>query len=107
MKKKILILLLLCFLLVGCGKRVESGTDVSSKSDTDGTSGNLICSRVGNISGNASTVLSYDIKYRNGYITTLHSIEKVQSTDSAILDQYEAAYSGRAGECRKYLFGKV
>ena len=94
MKKSslVFIILLSVFLLTGCTEKTESGTKVSSSTDTTNSRGTLTCTRSG-IGLNSSEVdLNYEVKYNAGYVTNVHSIEKVTSTDSSTLDQYEEAY---------------
>lgn len=80
----IIILLLIPVLITGCGK---SNTEVSLYNGK----GMLKCSREGTLDGGTAK-FSYEVSYKNGYITKLHSIEKVSSDDNSILDTYENAY---------------
>lgn len=83
-KKLITILILfISFFVVGCKKN-------NTISLYDGV-GKLSCSREGSLDG-GSVSFNYDIDYKNGYITRLHSTEKVTSEDNSILDTYEEAY---------------
>ena len=50
------------------------------------------CTRSGNIDNNSSTDLSYEIYYTDGVLNKIESIEKVISTSSSTLDEYENAY---------------
>ncbi len=80
----IIILLLIPVLITGCGK---SSTEVSLYNGK----GMLKCSREGTLDGGTAK-FSYEVSYKNGYITKLHSIEAVSSDDNSILDTYENAY---------------
>ena len=53
--------------------------------------GKKICSRKGEVT-NGTSEMNYEIYYEDDYVTILHSIEKVTSDDSNILDTYEEAY---------------
>ncbi len=89
---KIFILFLaIIFLLTGCSEKIESGTEVTSKTDTKNSTGSLICTRKATAT-NAEINLDYEVDYKSGYITKLHSTEKIISSDSTILDTYEKAY---------------
>lgn len=95
-KNKILFLILLClFFITGCNEevKIESGTVVNAKTDTSNATGTLLCTRSGTGLSNSKAELSYVINYKKGYLSRVHSIEKVISDDSNILDQYEEAYN--------------
>lgn len=79
----ILILLLIPVLITGCGK--------DSKVTLYSGKGTLKCSREGVLDGGTAK-FSYEINYKDGYITQLHSKEEITSDDNSILDTYENAY---------------
>lgn len=81
MKKMILssLVILLVFLVTGCYGTVDSADGVKK------------CSRKGEVT-NGSTEMNYEVYYEGKYITILHSVEKVTSEDSSLLDTYEEAY---------------
>lgn len=89
MKRMIKILLsslLLVLLVTGC--KDDSISIEKQKADSEGVKH---CTRVGDLSGGTAT-MSYDIYYKGKYVTVLHSIETVVSTNNSILDSYEKAY---------------
>lgn len=97
MKKisKIFFLLIISlFFLTGCNEetKFESGTSVDKDSETSNATGTLLCARGGKGLNNSTAELSYEVNYEKGYLTKVHSIEKVTSEDSSVLDQYEDAY---------------
>lgn len=92
MKKKILLIPVIAILLTGCTSKTASGEKISTETDTSSLKGTLVCSRNGTGLEGASVGLDYEIEYKNGYIIKLSSEEKVSSTSSEILDQYEEAY---------------
>ena len=91
-KNKLLLLILLLLLVTGCTTKTESGTEINSKSDTSKSKGTLLCTRSGTAQGNAEVSLNYEVRYKKGYVLSVHSEEKIISNDSSILDQYEDAY---------------
>lgn len=80
----IIILLLTAVLITGCGKRNTKVSLYSGK-------GMLKCSRDGVLDGGTAK-FSYEVSYKDGYVTKLHSIEEITSDDSNIIDTYEDAY---------------
>lgn len=95
LNKIIIVLIISLFCLTGCSEEVkfESGTTVDKNSDTNNATGTLLCSRGGKGLGDSTAELSYVVNYKKGYLTKVHSIEKVISDDASILDQYEDAYN--------------
>lgn len=102
MKKISLIALCLILLLVtGCSSdKEESSTveDLTSSSkkanssiDSNG-SGKLMCTRDASAGEGIEVDLNYEIEYESGYIQVLHSNEKITSSNSESLDEYEEAY---------------
>ena len=81
----IIILLLIPVLITGCGKSNQKVSLYSGK-------GMLKCSREGTLDGGTAQ-FSYELSYKDGYVTTLHSIEEITSEDNNILDTYEEAYN--------------
>lgn len=87
--KKIIILIIIVMtsaFLIGCSKK-ESNTTIK----TDNKIVHEHCSRNGTLD-NGSAELNYDIYYTGDVLNKVEAIEKVISSDSSILDQYEAAY---------------
>lgn len=74
------LLLMITFLLSGCVTGNVASAD-----------GKKICSRKGEVT-NGTSVMNYEIYYEEDYVTILHSVEKVTSEDSSVLDTYEEAY---------------
>ncbi len=92
-KTKLFIVLgLSILLLTGCTEKTESGTKVDSDSDMTNNNGTLVCTRTANGMNNSTVELNYEVSYKAGYITILHSNEKLVSDDKATLDTYEEAY---------------
>ena len=102
MKKISLIVFCLILLLVtGCSSDKEesstledltsSSKEANSSIDSSG-SGKLMCTRDASAGEGIEVDLNYEIEYENGYIQVLHSNEKITSSDSESLDEYEAAY---------------
>lgn len=95
MRKKlfnITLLLLLVITITGCTKKTESGTTINSESDMSDKKGVLTCTREATGLNNSAVELSYEVNYKNGYITKLHSIEKVTSSNEEVLETYRSAY---------------
>ena len=101
---KIFMILVLSSLLIfisGCGKeknvRTESSNDttkvtiVEDNFDKNG-SGTLKCTTEAYAQDGVDVDLSYTVIYENGNILSLHSISKITSSDSKVLDDYEKAY---------------
>ena len=98
----ILVILISCFLLCGCGKQESSGlegsisnpkkeTIVSSGFDEKG-SGTLQCSTDTVESDDMEVDLSYTITYERGNILKLRSVSKISSDDNTIVENYYNAY---------------
>ncbi|MBR6948859.1 MAG: DUF1307 domain-containing protein [Bacilli bacterium] len=107
MKKiiKSIILVISVLLLTACGTEdMEKGITVSSKTDTSNKNGTLLCSRSAEAQNNAKASFIYEIDYKNGYITKLHSKEEITSSSDEVLDTYEEAYRNifKAYEDLKY-----
>lgn len=92
---KILFILIICLLIMtGCSEEIsfDSGEKVEAKTDTTNATGMLLCSRSGKGLNNSTAELSYEVSYKKGYLTKVHSIETLISEDPATLDKYEEAY---------------
>lgn len=83
---KLILVFVLTIFITGCGEsdRVVLEPDYQGE-------GTLNCTREGELEG-GSVNFRYEVDYRDGYITKLHSIEKVNSSDKELLDTYEDAY---------------
>lgn len=94
MKKpfSLLILLLVAVLVTGCSEKTESGTTVNSDSDMTNKKGMLACTREATGIKDSEVKLSYEVSYKDGYITTLHSMEQVTSKDEETRNTYKTAY---------------
>lgn len=94
LSKILFTLIITLFFITGCGEeiKIESGTKVDKNTDTANATGTLLCSRGGKGLGDSTADLSYEVNYKKGYLEKVHSIEKISSEDSSILDQYEDAY---------------
>lgn len=95
MKKTNKILLIFLFSLIilsGCTKQNESGSTVDSKTDLSDKKGTLICTRSASAPNNTTVDLKYEVSYKAGNVTNLHSTEKIVSNDEETLDSYEVAY---------------
>ena len=98
-----IILLLLSFLLVGCGKKNDvevvntSNTkttyseDPSSNINVNG-SGTLECEREANAIDGLKANFRMVVTYKNGNIIVLHTIDTVTGDDQDALTEYEDAY---------------
>ena len=89
MKKGLVIVLISLLFLAGCEENnvVEiDGEKVNTKEMV-----HEHCSRQGTLEG-GEVSLNYDIYYTGEILNIVRSIEKVSSTDSSILDDYEQAY---------------
>ena len=100
MKKivSLFIILILSLLITGCGNEEEvEKTPVVNKDsilnhiDKVG-SGKLKCSREAYASTGVDVDLTNEIEYKEGYITLLHSVDKITSDNQESLDLYEDAY---------------
>lgn len=85
MKKTWFILFISAFLLVGCGKQSNSIKKQDSKMVHE------YCVRTGTLEG-AEVELHYDIYYTGEKLNFVFSEEKVISSNSQLLDEYEKAY---------------
>ena len=96
MKKKIknsLLLIVSILFLTACGSvDMEKGITVTSKTDTSNKNGTLLCSRSAEALDNSTASFIYEVDYKSGYITKLHSKEEITSSSDEILDTYEEAY---------------
>lgn len=102
----LLLILLCCLFVTGCGKTEEETTyneedavvfrdSILDDIDASG-SGKLYCTRAAFASDGIDVELTYELEYKEGNVTLLHSNEKVMSEDSDSLDEYEDAYRGIA-----------
>lgn len=94
MRKKLfsILLILLVIFITGCTKKTESGLTVNSETDMTEKRGVLACTREATGMNNAAVELNYEVSYKNGYVTKLHSIEKVTSSSEEVLETYRSAY---------------
>lgn len=96
------VILMSCFLVTGCGSEEEESTyseenAVVSKDSIlddidDSGSGRLYCTRDAFASEGIDVELTYELEYKDGNVTLLHSNEMIMSEDSDSLDEYETAY---------------
>ena len=90
--KKIISLFVVIFGVVlfvtGCDDETNNNTNVKASSDES----TLKCSRTAAGMNNATASLEYTIYYKGDYVTKTVSIERVESDDSSVLDQYEESY---------------
>ena len=103
MKKIIIslvVVLLFSFVFVtGCESNKEEKTDTTADSsgkiedvdDLNSKSGTLLCTRNAVVDGGEGE-FNYTIKYKNGILLNISSLEKVKSDDSSVLQEYEDAY---------------
>ena len=95
-------LLIICFLLSGCGSEEVTKPDVTGTTtvvkeivsedfNRNGT-GKLKCSQEAVAEDGIDVDLSYLVTYKNGNILELVSIQKVISQSNSSLDLYESAY---------------
>ena len=93
MRKKLfsILLILLVICITGCTKKTESGLTVNSETDMTEKRGVLACTREATGMNNAAVELNYEVSYKNGYVTKLHSIEKVTSSSEEVLETYRSA----------------
>jgi len=77
---KIIVVIFLLCLVTACSSNIQK-------------SGVVLCERSGEISNSdATTKLNYEVYYTGIYVTKIHSIEKIYSTDKNLLDTYQNAY---------------
>lgn len=102
-KSKWLILIFSCILIMTGCENGEAASSVNGTSDTTvirsnnddintSGSGKLSCTREAFAGDDVDVDLSYELEYMNGYVQTLHSVEKIVSSSSDSLDEYEEAY---------------
>lgn len=97
MKKqsKIIIILILLMITVGCTKKTADDTIKETNKDIIKETKDMIvlnCSREATAGANVDVDLKYKIYYTGLYISILHSVEKVTSENTTTLDEYEVAY---------------
>ena len=107
MKKKkiqiisLLSILLFCCFVTGCGNNDENIVNEQSPVTTKNTilddidvsgSGKLFCTRDAFGREGMDVELTYELEYKNGFVSILHANEKVISNNSSDLDEYENAY---------------
>ena len=100
--KIIIILFVLCFLLVGCGKKDVDIVNTSNKkgklSDNPSSninvngSGTLEFVRSANVSEGIDASFRIVVTYKNGNMKVLHSIDTIKSDNQDTLTEYENAY---------------
>jgi len=73
-------------------KEEVDNNNVKSTKDLESRKGELSCSREATAGDGITPAFNYYIKYKNGNILELHSIEMVMSSDQESLDIYEEAY---------------
>ncbi len=86
-------------LVTGCETKKEnnnsnkedSASKIKSVDDLSSDNGELHCTRTATIDGGSGT-FNYYIKYNGEDITSINSIEKVESDDPSILNQYIDSY---------------
>lgn len=95
-KSKILFVLFLSILLVGCGSSSDNKDVVISNGDRVNTKKmeHKHCTRKGNAGTGVNVSLNYDIYYTGDLLNLLVSEEKVSSADDSVLTTYEDAYNG-------------
>ncbi len=93
------ILLVIIILLSGCSSEASSFTTGE---------GVKKCSREATVT-NGSSSMNYELYYKGEYIVVLHSVEKIISDDSNVLDTYEEAYNNifKYYEGLKYYDNKI
>ena len=91
MKKISIVILLLIITLCLCGCEKEKKIEVGNKTINVTNMGHKSCTRQGSVE-NGEASFHYDVYYKNDYITLLQSSEKVTSSSSSVLDEYESAY---------------
>lgn len=102
-KSRWLILIFSCILIMSGCENQEAANSVNGTSDAPviksnnadiNTSGNgkITCTREAFAGNDVNVDLSYELEYINGYVQTLHSVEKIMSSSNDSLDDYEEAY---------------
>ena len=89
------VLVIMICLVTGCETKKEnnnsnkedSASKIKSVDDLSSDNGELHCTRTATIDGGSGT-FNYYIKYNGEDITSINSIEKVESDDPSILNQY-------------------
>ncbi len=85
----LLVVILAFFFVTGCDDDAKEDVQVkASKGEST-----LKCSRTAAGMNNATASLNYTIYYKGDYVTKTVSIERVESDDSSVLDQYEESYN--------------
>ena len=85
----LLVVILAFFFVTGCDDDAKEAVQVkASKGEST-----LKCSRTAAGMNNATASLNYTIYYKGDYVTKTVSIERVESDDSSVLDQYEESYN--------------
>ncbi|MBP3841886.1 MAG: DUF1307 domain-containing protein [Bacilli bacterium] len=80
--------ILFIFLLTGCEAEKNGAKKVKQEKGEEV----IKCTRTAAGMNNATASLNYTIYYKGDYVTKSVSIERVKSSDSSVLDQYESAY---------------
>ena len=96
-KSKILFVLFLSLLLIGCGNSNKESSDVViSNGDRVNTKKmeHKHCTRKGDAGTGVNVSLNYDIYYTGDILNLLVSEEKISSADDSVLTTYEDAYKG-------------
>ena len=105
----LLICILSICLITGCSNNEESlnksldnenvvgdsgsnSSEINSLDDLTSDTGTLSCTREAKAGEGITPKFSYTVKYKNGNILELHSIEMIISDDEESLDTYENAY---------------
>ena len=93
--KILLVLLLSICVVTGCDSDNSSSTakknKVKSASDVTKKKGTLICTREGEIEGGTGE-FNYEINYNGENLTSIHSVEAVESSDSEVLKEYATSF---------------
>lgn len=83
-------ILLLVVLVTGCDDSSSNSGVQVKKAEDEST---LKCTRIAAGVNDATASLNYTIYYKGDYVTKTVSIERVESDNSSVLDQYEEAYT--------------
>lgn len=107
-KISFIFLLLICVLLVGCGKKdvdvVNTSNSKSKYSDNPSSninvngSGELKCEREANVIDDLKGTFIMNVTYKDGNITVLHTYEKVEGDKPDSLTKFEDAYNKIANQ---------
>ena len=100
---KLSILLLVIFLVSGCGSKDVDIVNTSTKKGKTADNGNqninvngsgqLKCYRNADAYSGLTADLKYYVTYEKGYMLILHSVEKISGDNQEALDEYEDAYN--------------